>query len=398
MDMLREMAKLLVLLLAMAVAGPSAFAEKRAFMVGIDKYSAGMAVLKTANNDVAAAAKSLSELGFRTEIVKDPDRAEFDRKWSEFRASLKEGDIVAFYFGGHGVQVDGANYLLPRDTPREGSIAVVLEKAVNFHQVMEELEARRPGATLYVLDACRNNPFGDRAGRKGKSTLGQTKGLARMESVLGAFVMYSAGPDEEALDSSPSSGKNSVYAHRLVPLLGAAQLSLVDVAKKVQVEVEADARTLNHRQRPTYFDGITGQYYLAQLDGQAARSEAEARVVGSSVIRLGGFATWDDNCRTKPAPRINVSKAPAAGRILTRYETMTVGGTHFGNSCDRQTMRGIAVYYVIDDGVAKSDSLDTVTFKVSHWSVEPGTSADETFEIDLATRQSKRLAQPAKKQ
>jgi hypothetical protein len=380
----------ILVVVVFALFAPEAQAEKRAFLVGVDKYTAGLASLQTANNDVASAAKTLGDLGFTIEVLKDPDRAEFDRRWAIFRASIKEGDVAAFYFGGHGLQVDGANYLLASDAPRDAPDAVVLEKAINFHQVMEELEARRPAATLYVLDACRNNPFAPLDPRKGKSTLGQTKGLARMESVFGAFIMYSAGPDEEALDASPASGRNSVYAHRLLPLMGAAELSLVDVAKRVQVEVEADARELGHGQRPAYFDGILGQYYLAQLEGPMAPDVA-GRLASGNVIRLGGFATWDDNCHNKPAPRINVTKPPTAGRILTRYETVTIGGTHFGKVCEKSVMRGIGVYYLLDEQAAGSMGVDSISFKVSHWSVVPAASADEAFEIDLATRYSKRL-------
>ena len=384
-------ARILIVVALMCLAPTPLAAEKRAFLVGIDKYTAGMSSLMTANNDVATAAKTLADLGFKIEILKDPARAEFDRRWSEFRASLKEADVVVFYFGGHGLQVEGANYLLAADTPRDAPDAVILEKAINFHQMMEELEARLPAATLYVLDACRSNPFAQQGSRKAKSTLGQTKGLARMESVLGAFVMYSAGPDEEAMDVSPASGKNSVFAHRLMPLMGSAPLSLVDVAKRVQVEVERDARGVGHLQRPSYFDGILGQYYLAQIDGSGA-SGADGRLASGNVIRLGGFATWDNNCQNKQAPRINVSTPPSAGRILTRYELVTVGGNHFGKSCEKSVMRGIGVYYVLDEHSARSKAVDTVSFKVSHWSVAPATSANETFEIDLATRYSKRLA------
>jgi hypothetical protein len=166
------------------------------------------------------------------------------------------------------------------------------------------------------------------------------------------------------------------------------QLSLVDLAKRVQVEVEADARSVGHSQRPAYFDGILGQYYLAQIEDSAP---VNADGFTSNVVRLGGFATWDDNCRNKPAPRINVSTPPAAGRILTRYETITIGGAHFGKSCQKSVMRGIGVYYVLDNAAAHEKIVDTVSFTVSHWSVAPATSANETFEIDPATRYSKRL-------
>lgn len=369
-------------------------AEKRAFVVGINKYTS-LSTLTTAIEDAVAMTKALTELGFKVETLQEADRGTFDKRWSEFLTSLQPGDVAAFYFAGHGVQADTANYLLPKDTPGfEAGETAILSKALNFHQLMEELEARRLAATLYILDACRNDPFKTQ-GKKpaAKSTLGQTKGLAPMTSVYGAFVMYSAGPDETALDSLPNSPKqtNSIYTHRLLPLISSIQLSLLDVAKRVQVQVEEDARVVPHRQRPAYFDGIVGQYYLSQLDSSGKPLAPNERIAGANVLRLAGFATWDNNCQSRPAPRISVVSGPKYGRIVTRYETFPVTGMHFGNACDKSTQRGIGLYYVVDDARTESTAIESIQVAVKHWSVAPATAVNETFEVDLATRYSKRL-------
>ncbi len=374
----------------------ASLADKRAFVVGINGY-VGLPVLKTAVSDATAASKSLGDLGFRVDTVIDPDRADFERKWADYLGSLKPGDVALFYFAGHGVQVEGgANYLLPRDTPKvEAGEASILERALNFHELMEALEARRPAASLYILDACRSNPFkpGD---KQGKSKLGQTKGLAPIESVYGAFVMYSAGPNEEALDylRDPAKEANSVYTRRLLPLVGSAELSLVDVAKRLQVQVAEDARSVEHKQHPAYFDGIVGQYYLNRLDSAGKTLGPADRIPGDNVVRLGAFATWDASCSSRPAPRINVVAAPKHGRIITRYETFAVAANHFGNACPKASQRGVGVYYVIDEASKESTTVDSVQFAVNHWSVAPVTTVRETFVVDLATRYSRRTTQP----
>jgi len=363
-------------------------AEKRAFAVGTDHYRA-LNPLRTAIADATAISAVLNDLGFRVELLKDPDRAEFDRSWSAFLSTLQPGDIAAFYFAGHGLQVDGANYLLPKDTPGlDAGDTAILENALNFHEVMEQLEARRLATTLYILDACRDNPFEPDGAKRAKSTLGLTKGLAPIESVYGAFVMYSAGPDEEATDALDEKDANSVYVRRLLPLLKTANLSLVDIAKRVQVQVEEDARTIAARQRPAYFDGIVGQYYLGELAGRTL-GPAD-RIPGDNVVRVGAFATWDSNCKSRPAPRISVTSQPRYGKIITRFETFVVGGLHFGNPCEKTTQRGVGVYYVIDDANAESTAVDKVQFAVKHWSVAPPTTVNESFEIDLATRYGRR--------
>ena len=136
-----------------------AHAEKKAFLVAVENYKAGLPALKTPKKDAATIGKALSELGFTIDLVVDSERAEFDRRWLAFRGTLKENDVAVFYFGGHGIQVDAANYLLPADFSLTSQEADTLNRAINFHRVMEELEGHRLRATLYVLDACRTNPF-----------------------------------------------------------------------------------------------------------------------------------------------------------------------------------------------------------------------------------------------
>src|SRR5262245_18550792 len=224
-------------------------AEKRAFAVGVNGYQA-MPPLKTAINDATAVAKALTALNFVVTTLHDPSQAEFEEKWREFLNSLNVGDAVAFYFAGHGVQVDGADYLLLKDSPGpDGGEKAVLDTAVDFHELMQRLELRGLAASLYILDVCRNNAISD---NRAKADRGQARGLARIESVYGAFVMYSAGPDEEALDylRDEVGETNSVYVRRLLPLFASADLSLVDIAKRVQIQVDEDARSISRSQRP----------------------------------------------------------------------------------------------------------------------------------------------------
>ena len=126
---------------------------------------------------------------------------------------------------------------------------------------------------------------------------------------------------------------NSVYVRHLLPLMGKAELSLVDVAKRVQVQVDEDARSNSRTQRPAYFDGIIGQSYLHRLEREGKPLEPTERIVADNAIRLAAFATWDSNCQSRPPPRVKVSATPKYGRILTRSETVVVDTTQFGNAC-----------------------------------------------------------------
>ena len=366
--------------------------EKRAFVVGVNGYTA-MPSLRTAINDATAISKALSAAGYVATMVEDPGLTEFEESWRTFLNSLKVGDAVAFYFAGHGIQIDGANYLLLKDSPgSDAGEKDVLDRAVDFYEMMQRLELRGLAASLYILDACRNNPISD---KRVKGDRGQSRGLARIESVYGAFVMYSAGADEEALDylRDDHTETNSVYVRHLLPLMGKAELSLVDVAKRVQVQVDEDARSNSRTQRPAYFDGIIGQSYLHRLEREGKPLEPTERIVADNAIRLAEFATWDSNCQSRPPPRVKVSATPKYGRILTRSETVVVDTTQFGNACDKSTQRAIGVYYFIDDAVKDGKAIEKVEVAVKHWSVVPTTIVNESFEIDLAARYSKRITQ-----
>lgn len=363
-----------------------AHADKRAFVAAVNSY-ANVGSLETAIADGTGMAKKLEEIGFTVAFHKNISLKEFNSAWSEFLNAISAGDDVVFYFAGHGVQVDTLNYLLPRDIPGPSSgREAFLEKSVNFHQVLEDIQSRQPRAAVYILDACRNDPFRDKGKGKAKGTLGQTKGLARIENVYNAFVMYSAGPDEYASDKPVADRENTLYIHNLMPLIAQRDSSLVDIAKRIQVIVAGETKEV---QKPAYFDGILGQYYLAKPnDGTFASAD---NITNDNVVRLGGFATWDQSCQSRPAPRVSVTSAPKHGRIMLRYEKITAAGKHFGNACDKSKQRGIAVYYLVDEANRESTKVDRVQLSVKHWSVAPVTSADETFEIDLATRYSRRV-------
>lgn len=380
-----------VCLIGMALAATFAIAtpvqaEKRAFVAGIDRY-ATVQSLKTAVADSAAMASKLEGLGFKVTRLKDATQAEFDAGWAEFVGSLKPHDDVVFYFGGHGIQVDGANYLLPRNAVGiDAGQSGVIERSIDFTQLVEAIQARQPRVAVLVLDACRNDPFKSKGQAKAKWL--QSKGLARLETIYNTFIMYSAGANEEAIDEPPAGGTNSIYVHHLLPLIGKSDLSMVDVAKRVQVTVADETRK---SQNPAYFDGIIGQYYLGTTGAAATITTGVDSIVSPKVLRLGGFATWDAECQSRPAPRIQVIDPPKLGRIMLRYEGFDAAGTHFGKTCAKSKQRGVGVYFVVDDGHLASTAVDKVRFAVKHWSVAPTTSVEETFEVDLATRYTKRI-------
>jgi hypothetical protein len=365
-------------------------AEKRAFVTGINAYDK-WAKLRTAVNDANAVAELLHTSGFVVTRAIDPTYEQFDKEWREFLTSLQAGDLIIVYFAGHGFQIDSANYLVLRDTPKaDAGENALIPAAINFHELMQQLQERQPAKTIYILDACRTSPL---EGRSASAGLGQLRGFAVGQEVDGTFVLYSAGPNQEALDylKDPNE-RNSVYARRLLGLLRIKDLGLDAIAVRVRTQVEEDARTVPHEQVPAYINGIRrGQYLWDRLEAADKALSPNARITSSTVVRLGGFATWDDNCQSRPAPRITTTARPRYGRILTRFESFTIGGKHSGSvACEKTAQKGIGVYYAIDDAYRDSTAVDRVQFTVKHWAIAPVVEAPESYSVDLATKHSRR--------
>ena len=370
-------------------------AERRAFVTGINDYTT-LPRLSTAVNDASAAAETLRSLGFTVTRVDQPGYNQFKEKWREFLSSLKTGDTVVFYFGGHGLQVDGLNYLLLKDSPEaDAGEKVLAEKSLNFHELMQQVETHQLASSLYILDACRVSPFPDTSAR---AKSGQSRGLAAIESLYGAFVMYSAGPDEEALDflADPKNERNSVYARHLLPLLVDKKISLVEMAKRVQVQVEEDGKKVGHQQRPAYFDGILGHYYLANLESSRKPLGPEDRITGDNVIRVTTYSTGGDHCDSLSPPRVRICPQPRYGRILTRYETYKFTDRLYGKStsCFGKTRHGVAIYYIIDPEHQGSRVFDNLHIEVKNWAKSPVVTVRDRWEVDLASKIAKRMGQP----
>ena len=393
--MLRCRAAALITLCLFLLDQPPALAAKRAFVLGINAYEK-VPKLQKAVNDGKAVSQLLQELQFKVTSFSDAGKATFQKGWGDFLNSLREGDTVLFYFAGHGVQLEGLNYLLLKDTSdgTKGDQAV-RDENIFFHDLLGPVEARKPKASFYILDACRDNPFGGKA--KGKA-LGQARGLARLESVFGTFVMYSAGPEEQALDALSANDKepNSVYTRRLLPLLRDKELSLVDVATRIQVQVEEDARTKGgHQQRPAYFDGILGHYNLATgtlASGSLLFTSAEEWRRNPRVMMIDHRSQWDEDCNPLTPPKITVVTPPKYGRIVTRTTEVPVTRPSpsvtdsNATRCMGKMTRGWGIYYVMDEEHLDKKAVDSARIKV-YWFLNPKKpTLMIDYSIDPATR------------
>jgi formylglycine-generating enzyme required for sulfatase activity len=273
------------LMLMYAVA--SGHAEKRvALVIGNDRYASLSAneQLQKAVNDARAVGAALRQIGFDVIEGENLGRQALIDRLDEAVQRVAPGDTVFFFFSGHGVAVDGLNYILPADVQAMGAgqITRLTGTALAEDDVTAAFKRARARVAVLVIDACRNNPFAT-SGTKG---VGGERGLQPHEPPSGVFTLYSAGRGEAALDrlSDGDRNPNSVFTRVLLPALTRPDLDLPALAVEVREEVRRLAASVGHAQNPAYYDETRGgRIFLAGAAATPARRQQQVAIVASAV-------------------------------------------------------------------------------------------------------------------
>lgn len=291
---------------ALLVIAPQASAKRVAFVVGVDAYDnlPAQEQLQKAVNDAHALGETLKGLGYQVVSADNADRRGFNESWQKFLSAIEPGDETAFFFAGHGVEISGQNYLLPRDVPKpqSGEASLIKNESLSVTQLLDDLQDKSPRVSLVILDACRDNPFA----ADGTRSVGGTRGLARVEAPEGTFVMYSAGAGQTALDrlSDSDADANSVFTRSLVPLIKTPGLRLQEVALKVREQVVELANSVGRKQTPAYYDQVIGRFCVAGCETALAEAKPESVPPPAPLPAASAPAA-------PPNPQPQVSAAPA---------------------------------------------------------------------------------------
>ena len=261
-------------------------AEKRvALVVGNNAYES-VPKLERAVNDAKAVSSALESLGFEVHLATDLGRRDFIRELSTFIDRVGLGDFALLYYAGHGIEIRAVNYILPIDVPpvKQGQESLLTGEAVPTDKILSNLQDRGARATVFVLDACRDNPF-KISGTRG---LGGVRGLAMATPPEGVFVLYSAGVGQSALDrlSDGDTDPNSVFTRVFLNEIPKKDHTLVDVAKSIQVAVRDLSQKASHTQVPAYYDQIIGQLYLASDSAAPAKGDPVLPPTENKTIKL----------------------------------------------------------------------------------------------------------------
>jgi hypothetical protein len=238
-------------------------AKRLALVIGNSTYR-NVVTLKNTSNDASAVASKLRDLGFQVFFALDVDRLGLNEAIAGFLAHIEPNAETVVYYSGHGVEVQGSNYLLPIDIPELGADEerLLRSEAVSLTDLLFDLESRRARVSLVILDACRNNPFHISGLTR---ALGSERGLARVDPPRGTFVIFSAGAGETALDSLglTDNTPNGLFTRVLLQLMTVDGLELRTLVRQLRGQVREAAFAFGRRsQIPSYYDQLLGDFYF----------------------------------------------------------------------------------------------------------------------------------------
>jgi hypothetical protein len=224
--------------------------EKRlALIMGNAEYTHGGS-LDNPVNDVRSIASALKKLNFKVIREENTTQRSMKKAIDRFGQSLEGYDVGLFFYAGHGVQVNGVNYLVPVNANLNSQNDVEYD-CVNAGRVLAEMEDAGSKTNIMILDACRDNPFERSWTRNAKGT-----GLAFMNAPSGSLIAYATSPGKTAADGS---GKNGLYTQALLKNLSTPDITVLEMFQRVRVMVMKQSRD---KQTPWESTSLRGNFYF----------------------------------------------------------------------------------------------------------------------------------------
>lgn len=257
------------LAVAAALAGvaplPAADGKRVALVIGNGAYRSVPALTNppTDAGDIAAA---LKRLGFAVTLIRNGSFDDMRRSLIAFGREAAGADMATVYFAGHGMEINGDNWLIPVDAELKRDTDAANE-AISLQSVM--LQVSSTGSLgLVILDACRNNPFAAKMSRSIATRAATTSGLGRIEPVGNVLVAYAARDGTTALDGD---GRNSPFAAALLRNIEAPGVEVTFMFRNVRDDVMEATR---NEQQPFVYGSLSRKaIYLAAPPAETASAK-----------------------------------------------------------------------------------------------------------------------------
>jgi uncharacterized caspase-like protein len=301
-----------------------------ALVVGNAAYS-GDAALKNPVNDATDMAAALKKVGWDVSLATNVDRKSFNRAIVGFRDRLaaNEGAQALFFFAGHGIQVEGENYLVPVKEEFESVDDIKLD-SVSVKSIAEAIGEGKADISIVILDACRDNPFAKKLTR----SLGGARGLSVLQKgggTSGSVVMFSTSPGDVALDGS---ARNGLFTGALLKYV-ADDLKIEDLFKKVTAEVR---QASSGKQSPWINASLSSDVYFISDDLRAAKAAESAKALSAS--EAAKQAELDKALAAQKASADNAQKEAAAAKAAAAAAQAQAAAAQAAIEAERNKPKG----------------------------------------------------------
>jgi len=281
-------------------AGTAAFAEKRvALVIGNASY-ANAQKLTNPPNDATAVSIMLETAGFTVvETRIDLGNSEMRRVIRDFSDQTRDADIAVVYYAGHGIEVDGTNFLIPIDAKLDRDIDVD-DEAIALDRVLKMIEPARR-LRVVILDACRDNPF-TRTMKRTILTRAVSRGLAKVDPTTpDTLIAFAARAGSTVADGE---GANSPFTAALVKHIAVPDLDVRIAFGNVRDDV---LKSTNNRQEPFVYSSLGGgtialvrsvaggnESAAAPTQDRPPQADVEAWRDYELAAQVGTVAIWDE--------------------------------------------------------------------------------------------------------
>ena len=278
----------------------SAGTVRKALLIANARYEASGASLDNPIRDAKRIEEALKRVGFdrRVQMVSNLNRRGLKDAVHNFAQSLGAGDEAFVYYSGHGVAIDGKNYLLGVEFDENNAVDALYGDVYAVNQLIRQVESTPAAVRVVVVDACRNEPFTRSWTRSvGDSARGFAP-VARTPTAEGTLVAFAARGQQQALDRVPGVA-GGPYAFALAKLLVKPGLEVMHLFGDVRTEVKG---LTGGRQTPEFVSRIEGRYYFREASSRrppADSSPSVAPLLARRQPRILAAPPWQYTLRKK---------------------------------------------------------------------------------------------------
>jgi len=218
--------------------------NKVALVIGNRNYT-HFSKLKNSTNDAYDMQKILKDKGFDVLYLENANLRTMKKTLRKFTNKLRNSGVGLFYYAGHGIEVDGKNYLIPinANIPKKDEVEY---EALAMNMVIDKMANAKNRLNLVILDACRNDPYS----RSGDG------GLAQINNAQGMYIAFATAPKSVASDGS---GRNGLFTKHLIENIKKPNLELDRIFKNVRKGVKQES---NGAQQPWTSSSVDGDFYF----------------------------------------------------------------------------------------------------------------------------------------